>query len=285
MSISESHDRLVPFPDVPEPIKRSFSINELTLRRFGRHESDLNIDFEHWPRPFLITRILESCTRDEGRKPVPENFFWDLTVGKRIEGLLNLIASEGSDIEIALVCPDENCAERLQIDFSLDEVAALQEQAYVDEHLSISVDDELFVFRRPTAADQLTWLKDNFTDETALVKAMIARLAIGETDGAGFSAGIILPEHAQTIERCLDEHDPLVDFKVKVICPYCSTESTVELDLEELSIRSLRQAQLHLLASVHRLAERYHWSEQEIFSVPYWRRVHYLALLDSEQNR
>src|SRR5215216_3988980 len=104
MSISESHDRLVPFPHVPEAIKSSFSIKELTLRRFGRHESDLNIDFAHWPRPVLITRILESCTRDEGRKRVSENFFWDLTVGKRIEGLLNLIASESSEIEIALVC-------------------------------------------------------------------------------------------------------------------------------------------------------------------------------------
>lgn len=285
MSISENHERLVPFPEVPEAIKSSFSIKGLTLRRFGHHESDLNIDFEHWPRPFLITRILESCTRDEGRKRVPENFFWDLTVGKRIEGLLNLIASESSEIEIALVCPNGNCAERLQIDFSLDEVAALQQHAQVDEHLSISVDDKVFVFRRPTATDQLAWLKNNFTDETAIVKAMMATLAIPGTDGASFLDGTILPEHAQTIEQCLDEHDPLVNFNLKIVCPYCTTESTVALDLEELSIRSLRQAQSRLLASVHRLAQRYHWSEQEIFSVPYWRRVHYLSLLDSEQNR
>ena len=89
----------------------------------------------------------------------------------------------------------------------------------------------------------------------------------------------------EKISHVMDEHDPLVNFSVQVQCPECGREHVCEIDLEELSLNRLRQAQFHLLATVHRLARHYHWSEEEIFKVPYWRRDHYLNLMQREQQR
>jgi hypothetical protein len=72
---------------------------------------------------------------------------------------------------------------------------------------------------------------------------------------------------------------------VRVKCPSCDTTNLVAIDLEELSLRGLRNAQLRLLASVHRLAAKYHWSEEQIFAVPFWRRAKYLSLITNEKTQ
>jgi hypothetical protein len=85
--------------------------------------------------------------------------------------------------------------------------------------------------------------------------------------------------------RIMEEADPLVDFRLRVNCPFCSMQESYRVDLAELSLRRLRSAQRGLIVGVHRLATRYHWSEREIFEVPAWRRRMYLALLDNEASR
>lgn len=87
------------------------------------------------------------------------------------------------------------------------------------------------------------------------------------------------------LERAMETHDPLVNFNLTVRCSACETESLLEIDLEELSLQRLRQAQLRLLASVHTLAASYHWTEPQIFSVPYWRRSRYLNLIEKGKNQ
>jgi hypothetical protein len=287
MFASGQREPLFPFPGLPETAKAGFSIKELTLRPFGLYESDLDIDFIRTPRPFLVTEILECCTRNDRREKVPQNFFWNLTVGKRIECLLNLISSgEQTKIAVTLACPNGTCGQELEIDLSLDEISAVQAQAYADEHVSMKVGNWQFALRRPTAADQLIWLRGRFANDATVVQAMIRTLLLDEQDGSSASETETAVEaQAPAIEQSLDEHDPLIDFKVEIHCPYCETARLFELDLEELSLRRLRQAQLRLLASVHSLAAHYHWSEQQIFSVPYWRRAYYLMLIDGEKNQ
>jgi hypothetical protein len=53
----------------------------------------------------------------------------------------------------------------------------------------------------------------------------------------------------------------------------------IAIDLCEVALTTLRRLQRQLIVMVHRLASHYHWSEQEIFAVPHWRRKEYLELI------
>src|SRR4026207_251866 len=110
MFSSETHEQLLPFPRLPEAVKHKHSISEVALRRFGIYESDLNIDFSATPPPFLVTSILDCCTRDARGRAVDRNFFWDLTVGTRTECLLRLIVTgDQAEIPLSLRCPKSAC--------------------------------------------------------------------------------------------------------------------------------------------------------------------------------
>ena len=265
MFSSQPHEPLLPFPALPETFKSRHSISELELRPFGIYERDLSVDFSATPRPFLVTEILDCCTRDARGNSVGRDFFWELTVGTRIECLLRLVS--GSEISLALRCPA--CGGELEIELTTGEIVALQQET-ADE---IIISEGRVKLRRPTGSDQLTWLSENFESEADALRTMLSTLVV---DGGG---------SVEEISRAMDEHDPLVNFSVQVQCPDCGQEQVCEIDLEELSLNRLRQAQFRLLATVHRLARHYHWSEEEIFKVPYWRRDHYLNLVEREKER
>src|SRR5215471_13064150 len=107
MLTAEQGEPLFSFPKVADEVKARYSISDLALRPFGLYESDLSVDFSHTPRPFLVTQILECCTRDVQGAKIATSFFWDLTVGKRTECLLNLASAAGlPEVAVTLSCPD-----------------------------------------------------------------------------------------------------------------------------------------------------------------------------------
>src|SRR6185369_13876696 len=221
---------------------------------------------------------LDCCTRDARGNPVGREFFWELTVGTRIECLLRLVLRDSqSEIPLALRCPA--CGGELEIELTASEISELQQQAAAGEE-TIVVNEGRVRLRRPTGNDQLTWLGQTFESEADALRQMLSTLIV-----EGAEQSFLKTESFEEAGGVMDEHDPLVNFSVQVQCPECGREHVCEIDLEELSLNRLRQAQFHLLATVHRLARHYHWSEEEIFKVPYWRRDHYLNLMQREQER
>ena len=295
MFISDRHEWLLPFPTVPEAVKARYSIGDLALRPFGLYESDLSVDFNRMLRPFLVTEILECCTIDRQREKIDQGFFWSLTVGKRIECLLNLAcAGESPEFSVALFCPANPCGRggrggrggrELEVELALKEVTELQEQAYEADHISIQVGNEQLRLRRPTGSDQLAWLSSRFPEETAAVTRMFHTLLLPDAGSAVFGGETIPKELVEVVGRTLDEHDPLINFSVRVHCPDCEEQSPFGIDLETLALGRLRQAQIRLLGTVHCLAEHYHWNEREIFAVPYWRRAYYLRVIETGKNQ
>lgn len=273
MFSSQPHEQLLPFPAVPEALKNRHSISDLALRPFGIYERDLSVDFSALPRPFLVTEILDCCTRDARGQSVGREFFWELTVGMRIECLLRLVAAE--EIPLTLRCPA--CDGELEIELTANEISELQQHA-ADEVIAVS--EGGVRLRRPTGNDQLAWLGQGFASEVDALRQMISTLIVAGAEQSLSERGFI-----DEVGRVMDEHDPLVNFSIQVQCPDCGREHACQIDLEELSLNRLRQAQFLLLATVHRLARSYHWSEEEIFKVPYWRRDQYLNLVEREKER
>ena len=282
---SVEHERLRPFPHLPEAVRARYALSNLALRPFGSDESDLNVDFDRSLRPVLVTHLLECCTSSRQKARVQQGLFWDLPVGKRIECLLTLLVS-GEESEIPIVCRCRNtaCGETSEIEMSIEEIAALQDEAYATDRVEVPLGNHVLALRRPTGRDQLAWLEGSFADRGAALRAMVRTLILnGNEDALGPGPGL-RDEWLGRIEEAMEEHDPLVNFRVRVKCPACALDDLVTMDLEELSLRGLRQAQLRLLASVHRLAAHYHWSERQIFAVPYWRRARYLSLIEHEKD-
>jgi hypothetical protein len=283
MFTSERSETLVPFPRLPEAGQANAARN-LALRRFGLHESDLDVDFNRAPHPVLVTEILERCTTTSAGEKIDHRFFWDLTVGKRIECLLNLISTgESPEISLQFRCPAAACGQESEAELSVAEISQLQAQAYAQNCVSFEIEDAAVTFRRPTGYDQLRWLQTRFDGEQAAIREMLQTLLI-QTSEFVADEDAITDQLITVVEQAMDEVDPLVNFTLSLHCPYCGEESVCEIDLETLSLRRLRQAQLGLISSVHRLAAHYHWTEAEIFAVPYWRRTYYLRLIESSKN-
>ena len=136
--------------------------------------------------------------------------------------------------------------------------------------------------RRPTGRDQLDWLNAGFEDEAAVTRAMLDALIDDGHERGAIADALLSDEALDRIERAMEESDPLISFAVMAACPACGTENEIKVDLEDLALRRLHQAQQALLASVHRLAAHYHWTEREILATPHWRRVHYLRLIGTD---
>ena len=284
MFISELREPLFSFPSLPGSITAGHSISDLALRRFGILESDLAIDFNQ-KRPFLVTDILESCTREGPGRKVETEFFWRLPVGKRIECLLALAYLEtGTEIPVAFRCPNRNCGLELEVEISIEEIAAQQKEAYQTELVTVGIENAELSLRRPTASDQREWLKSSFTDEPSAVKAMVRTLLLDEAGQEAIESPSS-SELIEVLEQAMELHDPLVNFAVAAKCSSCGIENSLEIDLEELSLRHLWRAQSRLLTSVHILAAKYHWSEPQIFAVPSWRRARYLSLIEKEKEQ
>jgi hypothetical protein len=278
MIVSGRDEPLVPFPALTDASGARLPA-DLWLRPFGLHEQDLGVDFVSMPRPLTVTGVLACCTRGMGAEP-DEELLWNLPVGKRVEALLTIATAwDGATMTVALRCPEVSCGEELEVELTLDEIAEMQDQAYARRAIAVDIAGGAISLRRPTGIDQLDWLRGRYADESEAVTAMVRRL-IAAVPAGGAS---LRPEMMEMIEEAMEELDPLVNFVATVRCFNCGAEHAHAIDLEDLALQRLRRSQLALLSTVHRLAGRYHWSEREIFDVPHWRRLHYLALIEREK--
>jgi hypothetical protein len=245
------------------------------FRRFGIVEDDLRVDFAAVNRAALATQLLEICAVDRDRV-LSENFFRKLSVGKRIECLL-VLALGGSGDNLRFPCKCSGCGEDLELELTLNEIAAFQSEADQVEVVSVDLGGRRFEFQKLSGRDHESIGESAFSDDFEAATDIIARLAV-DAD----AAERIAPRDVEVIEAAMEEADPLVNFTCRIDCGECGEGNDHDLDLFETALDMLRRAQLRLVLSVHRLASKYHWSEQEIFAVSEWRRQQYLELIGAK---
>lgn len=292
------------------------SCGKISWRSFGINPSDLELNLSSGSRPSVITGILlnnvlgiDDSARTNGIMADSadiEGYFWDLTVGDRIHNLISLTYQDGSQIVLTLVCPNSDCGEAMEVPVERDALLGIQRERDVDENITVSIRGETIILRKPTGRDQQQWLGASFSSPDEAARAMIASLiienkAFEEVDGTEGIVGTehlgpmgtqgnqaiseemdLSPEWIGDIDEAMEEADPLVNFTVAVTCPTCKHESSHAVDLEGLALSRLREKQHILLRTVHMLASHYHWTEEEILSLPPWRRTYYLSLIGNQ---
>jgi len=278
----DKQEFMIPYPPLPDDLQSKYSFHNLSLRGFGIYERDLEINFGEDPRPYLVTRILQYCTINDSGETIDPSFFLGLPISKRIECLFTLATlPERSRMDIQVRCSNGACQEIVEITLSARELAAFLQSADDRPHNSLQLEDTTLKIRRPTGEDQLRWAQQSFENEIEAAQTMLRSLIIENVPDI-HGKEILSQKRISALEKELEEIDPLVNFQVKLTCPHCESEDHYRIDLEALSLEKLRTAQIELLNGVHQLAAYYHWTEQDIFSVPAWRRSRYLRLIQSE---
>ncbi len=272
MNLASRETPTIPLPELSPTLAAYHLGGEVGLRRFGIVESDLAIDFAVEHPATLVTKLLEQCVVVSDGS-LPEDFFRALSVGKRLECLLTLAAAEE---RFAFNFPFNcgGCAAELEIELTLDEIAAIQREADLVDVITVEVGGERVTFRKPTGDDQENWGEMVFRDEEVAARSMIRTLATSSKSQMKFRA-----IDFDLIDEAMDEADPLVNFQCRVGCVECGAENDFSVDLCNVALRMLARQQKQLIVMVHKLASRYHWSEKEIFEIPEWRRREYLELI------
>ena len=270
--------------ELPKALQAAYAIDGLTFRPFGIAENDLDVDFRQPSLPALVTDIVECCaTAGDGKCP-ERNLLWQLQVGTRIECLLRIINLSGVfAAPFLLRCRNSACGEPLEVELSLDDLLSLQDEP--SDLLTVQCGEQALSLRKPSGADQREWAGRVFDDELTATKAMVHALIVRDDESTvGDQPVLLTDESLSLVDRAMQDGDSLVNFSLELVCPHCESHSEFEMDLQALAIERLEHCQRRLLATVHRLAGHYHWSEQQILAVPAWRRTHYLKMLEAEQS-
>jgi hypothetical protein len=276
MELDSGTNQLIPLPEFPLRYASASSMRRsVGLRRFGIVEDDLRVDFAATNRAALATRLLNVCTADPDRV-LPEDFFRELSVGKRIECLL-VLALAGADDTLRFPFKCFGCGEELELELTLDEIAAIQNEADQVEVVSVDLSGRRLEFHKLSGRDQESIGEAVFSDKLEAATEIIGRLAVDADAVERLSARDI-----EITESAMEKADPLVNFNCRIDCAECGQSNDHEIDLFETALDMLRRTQRRLVLSVHRLASTYHWSEQEIFAVPEWRRQQYLELIGAK---
>jgi len=270
----------------PFKLNSDCSQSEILLRSFGLYKNDLEINFNQKFRPLLITQLIQCCTiyTDDA---IDQSFFWNLSVGKRIECLLIISSTDNYIMSFVTNCLNELCKQPIEITIPIKDLVNLRLHNEMDNNnqLEFYLDNERFLIRKPTGIDQIEWLNSSFTDEDSASIEIIKKLIITDDKNNSDKLNQILTkENVAAINEILIKFDPLIDFHVQIICPYCTKDELYTIDLEEQSLLKLRQSQQNLIESIHCIALNYHWNEYEILSLPHWRRFEYISLIKKEED-
>lgn len=248
---------------------------EWHVRRFGAAD-DLDLDFAGSARPDLLTRLLVHCLRRPDGTPYAEVEIWDWTISQRLQGLLaTWLANDIRRLSVEIRCQEQTCKELMELALDLGAFVRLEDPARFE--CSPSPGHRLDV-RLPTGSDQRHWLAQQETSAGAMARRLVQDLNGTPPDDAWSVPEAWIGE----LSEALEEHDPLTALRLCSCCPSCGTACEVEFDLEARLLVQLQRQQQDVLRQVHWLASRYHWSEEQILSLPAWRRAFYLAALGME---
>ena len=216
-------NEFVSFPNISKTMKTKYHINNLLIQGFGFDKDIINIDFSN-STPYIITDILKFCTFDENKKIKNTSFFWDLTIGKRIECLLKIILLNNTHKKnIYVNCLNSKCNENIEFEFSLEKILTQYCLDDYSDQVEVKIKDNTIFMRKPTGLDQLELLKIKNLNETSIKRDFIKKLVFKQ-EILNNNVLSILYDNLDLIDDLLSEHDPLIDFNISLICPVCNHE-------------------------------------------------------------
>jgi len=251
---------------------------DIVFRPLNGHAEQALLELESSGQssPGFVTAMLGAMIDRVGREVFGKEHAADLCIADRQWLMLQLARHlNGDQVWLTSVCG--SCSSSFDIPLDLSELPT--RAAGKDfPRFHLSVQDYDVVLRVPTGSDQdaLAGMNDESASSFLLKRCVLS--VDGEApEGQWFDA---LPEAAiQSIETALEDASPAVTTALAIQCPDCGADQVVKLN----PYGFFRSGLNGLLEQVHMLAWHYHWSEQDILSLPRQRRYAYLQLIDASR--
>jgi uncharacterized protein YbaR (Trm112 family) len=200
-----------------------------------------------------------------------------MSIGTRDALLLRLRERTfGPRLSSIVSCP--RCRERLEFDFTTEEIAV---DAEIDQQVklfSLSVQGYEVEFRLPSSLDLSVASASAGIDEAQ--RSLLSRCLLSAQLDAQEKTLDELP--AEVIQAVLDEmgrRDPQADVQLALSCPQCGHAWQLTFDIVSFFWSEIEAWAQRILREVHALASAYGWREEEILALSAWRRQVYLGMI------
>jgi hypothetical protein len=110
--------------------------------------------------------------------------------------------------------------------------------------------------------------------------ASILEACVETIDGATPHLRDVPDDLISAIGEAMAARDPQAEVRLESACPACGRSVTCVLDAASFTLEEFARRGALLTQEVHLLAWHYHWSENEILSLPSDRRAAYLSLIN-----
>jgi hypothetical protein len=226
--------------------------------------------------PQRVSEILSHALHSIGNQAVDMTRASSLCVADRQYLMLCLARLMGGD-SYWLQGKCKQCHETFDINIKQSELP-VQQAGKGYPFVSVDLSGHTLRLRIPTGGDQQT-IQD--LESHQAVKTLLAECLVAITPKSDPRKFIdkLSDEELENIDAALDRVSPSIGTRIQTNCPECQASQVIQLDPYHLVQRPGGE----LYQDVHRIACHYHWSEQEIMSLPRTRRLLYLGLIDSSQ--
>jgi hypothetical protein len=170
----------------------------------------------------------------------------------------------GRRVECSVSC---DCGERLEVSVDADSLVLAP---YDDPHEwhERELEGRSLRFRLATGGDLEAAAPLAIADPHAAARFVLERCCGGDA--------------VETVAAELERLDPQAEIVLAADCPACGHDVAVAFDASGFVLAELRRFAAGLLAEVHLIASRYHWTEAEIVAMEPARRRRYIDLIDAE---
>ena len=172
----------------------------------------------------------------------------------------------GPRIDSSLSC--RHCREKFDLDFSLYSllVQCAPPPALVKKDGVYATTDGV-LFRLPTGDDELI----ANASQSDPVEALLARCLLDEKE----------KPDTGNIESIMAGVAPVLNLEMEAVCPECNTSQQVRFDMQSFFLQRIKKERPRLLYEIHRIALAYHWSHDDILTLPRKLRKDYVKLIEA----
>jgi hypothetical protein len=175
------------------------------------------------------------------------------------------------------VCPQ--CSEWIEWEQDISDIIVEGSDRSTVQQFSLERDEYLLSFRLPNSND----MAEIESCSTADALQQLLRRCILSAEHAGTACNTDqLPEPViQALNQRIEELDPQAEVRINLTCPNCSHNWDVFFDIASFLWTEINEWAHRMLQTVHKLAQAYGWTEQEILNLSPVRRQLYLGMAGS----
>jgi hypothetical protein len=203
---------------------------------------------------------------------------WGTLCVTDLEALLLLLRQWlfGDLIRSDVSCLTKDCGKRIDVAFRIGEYLAHHSPRTArgvepaDEAGWSRFRDVPVAFRLPSVADQIA-VSQSPKPERELIRRCI--------QPAGITARML-----KRVETAMEAQAPSLSHDLQGECPECGARVNMYFDVQQFTLRELRDQAVFIYEDVHLLAKHYHWSQAEILALPRSRRAHYIEMVQQQRS-